>query len=176
MTKTSMNTLSDNQIAFVNYYISAGAQWSQAVEMYKLAFGEEAGHLQESSIATYCKRILATPLAKEIISRHDSSNLIVTKTLMNRLLDVTEKINDKELSHKERTDYITHERILAKQLNDSIRKKVEVNKTGKEGSGFTFNLITPEKCGHCGRPMNKVSSTKGEAKVRAAMEEVDPFE
>lgn len=165
-----MAGLTDKEIQFVQYYLSAGSQWSQAVDMYRLAFGEEKEHVKDSSVQTYCKRILATEEAKKIISEHDSSNIIVTKTLMNRLKDVTNKIENGKLSHKERSDYIQHERIIAKQLNDSIRKKIEINRdSGEVGSGFTFNVIVPDKCEHCGETMSKVGYDGTES-------DLDPFE
>lgn len=92
--------MSSKEEAFLQYYVAAGLSPGKKVECYRLAFGKEAEGVQDSSVETYAKRLLATKEAKAYIKQHRPNDVVRSEQLLdaikelNELLQVNSKVSD----------------------------------------------------------------------------------
>ncbi len=92
--------MTNKEEAFLQFYIANGLNPGRKAELYRLAYGKEVENIQDSSLETYAKRLLAKPEAKEYIKRHQPNDVVRSELLLdaikelNELLKVNSKVSD----------------------------------------------------------------------------------
>lgn len=119
--------MSNKEEAFLQYYIANGLNSSRKAELYRLAFGSEVKGVQDSSLETYAKRLLATKEAKAYIKKHRPNDVVRSEQLLDAIKELTDllQLNDKV------SDILAIRREIRLHLAD-LAKCVDVVEASKQ--------------------------------------------
>jgi|GEM_PF-6561833 len=138
--------LTDQEKRFLDLYLGVGLKTSKQVECYRLAFPEKLD-VQNSSIETYAKKLLARDNSKDYLSTRKVTDTNSTAELVGLLQIVDEVLSDPKIRP---TDKINASKEKRQILSDLSKYIIRYEPTPTIDDLFAlsddkFNLVYPYK-------------------------------